>query len=95
MQNERMRYRANPNTATQEAEGEVFIVTPDNRFHNLRDPVASFLWNRLETESLTLDELVEEVVGEFEVEADLARRDVAEFLQVGCDRDIFLVDAVG
>ena len=83
------RYRANPNTATQSVDSEVFVVTSDNRFHNLKDPVATFLWTSLEGAPLTLTELVERVLVEFEVTEETATNDVQEFVEQGCAQGLF------
>lgn len=41
--------------------------------------VGAFLWNKLQSE-ITIDELVQEVLDEYEVDEDTARKDILEFI---------------
>ena len=74
-----IRYQIHPDAAWQRSADEVFVVTADNRLHNLRDAVAVTLWLALES-SATIDALVDAIVGDFEVSGDIAREDVQAFI---------------
>jgi hypothetical protein len=63
----------------QEIEGQVVVLVPPRREVHQLDEVGTFVWKCLEAER-TLDEVVAAVCGEFDVEEERARRDVAEFL---------------
>lgn len=41
--------------------------------------VGAFLWNKLQNE-ITIDELVQEILDEYEVDEDTARKDILEFI---------------
>ena len=41
--------------------------------------VGAFLWNKLQNE-ITIDELVQEILDEYEVDEDTARKEILEFI---------------
>jgi len=75
-----IRYRIHPDAAWQQSANEIFVVTADNRLHNLRDEVSVALWAALEPDA-TLEGLVDTIVQEFEVSPDVARQDTRDFLE--------------
>ena len=75
-----IRYRIHPDAAWQRSANEVFVVTADNRLHNLRDEVSVALWSALVPHA-TLDALVDAVVQDFDVSPDVAREDTRAFLE--------------
>lgn len=78
---DQQRYAIHPQVAFREVEGEVFIVTPDNRFHNLVDPVSVAVWRACDEEACDEDALVALVTTRFRVDADTARSDLRTFLE--------------
>lgn len=74
------RYAVHPQVAFREVEGEVFIVSPDNRFHNLVDPVSVAVWRACDEEPRGEDALVALVTGRFRVDEATARADLRAFL---------------
>lgn len=85
MLRENSRFQAHPNAAFQEVDDEVFVVTNDNRLHNLRDPVAVTIWRHLEEAPIDSQTLTNKIVAEFDVEFSTAQADI----------DAFLKDALG
>jgi len=75
----KIRYQIHPDTAWQEAADEIFVVTADNRLHNLRDAVSVTLWHTLQA-GASIDALVDQVVTEFDVSADEALEDIQSFI---------------
>lgn len=53
--------------------------------------VGVFLWNLLQKD-VTLDDLVKAVLNEYEVEEDVARKDVQEFLDILIKANILVAD---
>ena len=75
-----MRFQIHPDVAWQQAADEVFVVTADNRLHNLRDAVSVHLWNALQTD-LSMESLVASLLDEFDVSEAEAREDLLTFIQ--------------
>jgi hypothetical protein len=70
----------NPDAACRVIDGEAFIITPhDNQIHNLTE-VATRVWE-LGGEGMTVGEIVAAIVEEYEVEAEVAERDVIAFVR--------------
>ena len=74
-----IRYQIHPDAAWQEAADEIFVVTADNRLHNLRDAVSVTLWHTLQA-GVSIDALVDQVVTEFDVSGDEALEDIQSFI---------------
>ena len=53
--------------------------------------VGAFLWNKLQND-ITIDGLVQEVLNEYEVDEDTARKDILEFLDYLKKADIICQD---
>ncbi|NUN15538.1 MAG: PqqD family protein [Myxococcales bacterium] len=77
--------------AYQRAAGEVFVVTADNRLHDIRDNVGIFLFLLLEQNALSLDNLVERCMEQFEVEPAVAKIQIQSFLDEGVEKGLFRV----
>ncbi|GMV43135.1 MAG: hypothetical protein AMXMBFR64_48510 [Myxococcales bacterium] len=77
---EQLHYAIHPQVAFREVEGEMFIVTPDNRFHNLVDPVSVSIWRACDGTPRTEADLTAMVVATFRVDEATARADLAAFL---------------
>ena len=83
-------YSIHPQAAFREIEGEVFIVTPDNHFHNLSDPVAAAIWRACDERPRTMDELVVLITERFDVTEQTAREDLEAFLRDGMSKDLLV-----
>jgi len=69
----------NPDAASRVVDGEAFIITPhDNQIHNLTE-VGTRVWG-LGGEGLTIGEIVAKIVEEYDVEREVAARDVEAFV---------------
>lgn len=64
----------------QEIQGQVVIVVPAKREIHQLDEVAAFVWDRL-AEPRTLEDLVGEICGEFEVDPGRAEADLRAFAE--------------
>ena len=77
-----------PHAAWRKIAGETVIVTPiDSYMHTLNDPGA-FIWSKA-TGDQTVREIVDELVGEFDVDEKTARADAVEFIRDLMDKDMF------
>ena len=76
---EEPRFRRDGRLAHQEVQGQAVVVVPARREIHELDETATFLWSVL-AKDRDVPELVEALCGEFEVEPDLADRDVRAFL---------------
>lgn len=88
-----MLYRRHPTAAYTEVEGEVFIVTSDNRLHNLRGSSALTLWQLLADGPSDIDGLARELTRRFDVEWDRARQDVKSFVDRSVERGVLVAAA--
>ena len=84
-------YRKHPLTAGRILDGIAFVVTADdNKMHTLNGS-GSVLW-RLGEEGLTVEQGALELVREFEVDLETARRDVEECLASYVTRGLMVAD---
>jgi hypothetical protein len=65
----------------QEIEGRAVVVVPEHREVHQLDETGTFIWNLLR-DPRSRAEIVQAVTEEFEVEPDLAARDVEAFLEL-------------
>ena len=71
--------RHHPESAGRVLDGEAVVVTPaDSRMHTLNE-VGTFLWDRADG-ARSVAELAEAVEARFEVDAQTARSDTAQFV---------------
>ncbi len=85
------RFRLHPQAAHRLVGGEVFIVTGDRRFHRLQSRTAVDLFNQLVKAAQSGAEqtqLVDLIVGRYDVAAAEAEADVAQFIRDLVQRDI-------
>lgn len=73
------RLRRDPGLPFQVIEGRAVIVVPARREAHQLDEVGTFLWSCLDRER-TVGDLVGEVCGAFEVQAEAAEKDVRDFV---------------
>lgn len=68
-------------TASRVVEGSaVVIVIDQQKLHTLNE-VGTFVWSAAGTEGRTVDDIIGAVVDEFEVERDVASKDVLGFVE--------------
>ena len=85
------RYRRNPLTAGRIIDGQAFVVTSaDNRLHTLNS-TASELWRRA-PEGFDLDAATAMMVATFEIDEEIARRDIEVCLADLVERKILDVE---
>jgi hypothetical protein len=73
------RLRRNTGLPFQEIEGRVVVVAPARRETHQLDELGSFLWAQL-SRPRSIEDLVETVCGDYDVDAELAGRDVRAFV---------------
>ena len=81
MSDDTPQYQAHPTAAFQDVDSEVFVVTEDNRLHNLRDEVAVVIWQELERQPTDMANLVQTITSQFDVEPTTAQTDIETFLE--------------
>jgi len=87
------KWQIHSTVAFQRVDEGFFVITPDNALHQLQNPAAIFLWEKLDEGVSTLEGLIACICDEFDVDAAEAERDIMEFLDTGVARDLLtLVD---
>lgn len=74
------RYEVHPNAAWRSVDDHIFVITPDNRQHELEGDVESVVWQACSQAPQSIDALVALVVERFEVDRELAVDDLTEFV---------------
>jgi len=82
------KWQIHSTVAFQRVEEGFFVITPDNALHQLQNPVAICLWEKLDEGVSTLEGLITCICDEFEVSPTEAERDIIEFLETGVTRDL-------
>jgi len=83
--------RPNPEVVSDEGEGEVVVVTPqDGSFHTL-NPAASWLWRHADGQR-SLADLAQGLCDAFAVEPDMAEADVAAFAARAIEAGLWTLD---
>lgn len=75
--------------AYQRAGTEVFVVTTDNRLHDIRDAVGIFVFFLLEQNALPLLELTKCCLNHFDADPDVAQSQIKAFLENGVAKGLF------
>ncbi len=75
-----VRYAPHPAAAWRDVAGHVFIISADNRQHELEGDVELFVWGLCAQAPRDLAELAAAVSAEFRVDTETARKDLSEFL---------------
>ena len=70
-----------PMVACRTLDGEAVIVHSRTRRLHVLDEVGTFLWEAFDEGNRTVGEAIEAVHREFEVDLEIAERDVRDFLQ--------------
>lgn len=83
-----LRYALLPSAAHREVAGEIFVISADRGFHRLQAASAVTLFRLLAAGPRTAAELEAALVGEFEVDPQVAHHDIAEFLLILVERQI-------
>tara|TARA_B100000925_G_C21810823_1_gene388728 strand:+ start:159 stop:446 length:288 start_codon:yes stop_codon:yes gene_type:complete len=72
--------RQNPDTPTRTIQGEAVVITPDDsQLHNLNQ-TATLIWER-SNGTQSLEEIFEEMLMTYEVEAGELRADIIDFIE--------------
>lgn len=74
-------YRINPDLAWRTIDGEVVILKIKTTTYYSLDPVGSFIWSSLDAASRSREDLLQVILGEFEVDRETADRDLGELLE--------------
>lgn len=76
-----------PSVVAREIDGEVLVLDRrGNRLHQF-NRTASFVWRRC-GEGLSMEQIVEALVRDFDVSEEAARRDLQDFLRLLGDMDL-------
>lgn len=84
-----MRYKINPKVAYREIKGEVFIVDTESSFLHKLNETASFIWKCIK-KGLEEKEIVENLIDEFDVSYEEAKKDLVEFLELLKEKKLIL-----
>lgn len=72
--------KINKNIGYRIIDGEMFIVTPFNKtLHNLNE-TGTFIFQQIEKKK-SQDEIIDRICEEFEVEREIAKKDVEDFIE--------------
>jgi hypothetical protein len=81
--------RQNPDTPARTIDGEAIVITPvDSTLHTLND-TATFIWDRADG-TRTLESIAEEMLQEFDIDADTLRKDAIAFVEDAVRRNLLL-----
>lgn len=86
--------KQNKDTAYRVLDGEAVIVDLESSELYSLNPTATVIWETCE-EEVTLEEVVDRVVEEFEVEREVAEEDCIEFVEEFSENGLLLVTANG
>ena len=80
----------NPKLLANQMDGEIVMMSIDNGEYYGLDEVGSRIWELMET-PVTVHNLVEQLMNEFDVDYDDCLRDTQEFLEDLLEKDLVLV----
>ncbi len=81
--------RLRPDVACREVDGEFYLLTADNVFHSVTDPVGAFVLGLLDSvEDRSRDEIIDRVREEFDGIGDSMPAEIAAFLADLIERGI-------
>lgn len=86
-----VRFRWAPSATWREIDGEVVVISIDVNRVRLLNRVGSFIWSQCE--GRTVDELAAAVCERFDVEEEVARRDIDVFVQDLIARGMLVAEA--
>ena len=75
------RVRQASRIAARVVDGKAVVVVIDARELHTLNEVGTFIWQRMQGEGASVVELADAVVAEFEVERELAERDLSAFIE--------------
>jgi hypothetical protein len=79
----------NPDTPARTLDGEAIVITPDDSvLHTLND-TATFIWDRADG-TRTLQAIADEMLEEFEVDAETLQREAISFVEDAVRRGLLL-----
>jgi hypothetical protein len=79
-----------PQVATRVVDGEALIVLADSGQVNVLNPVGTRMWELMDG-THDVQQIVDAICAEFDVTADVAKRDLEEFLQQLIDAKAILL----
>ena len=74
------RYTVHPNAAWRRVDDHVFVITPDNRQHELFGEVETVVWEACAAGPQSIPDLARLIVETFDVEGEAAMEDITEFV---------------
>lgn len=87
------RYSLNPDLAWRVIDGEVVILKIKTTTYYSLDPVGSFIWQGLNDKSRERDEILNDLLAEFEVDQETASKDLDELFTDLTREELVLVTA--
>jgi len=85
-----MPYRVKPGLIAQSVDGELLILNREQQQIHQLNPVASFIWNKLDGQQSN-DQLVTAIIEKYEVEQDVAKHDLESLLSELSDLNLIEV----
>ena len=72
--------KKNPRTAWRKYDENALLITPDDsKIHKLNE-TATFIWEMLQDKTLSINEIAQEIVNEFEVSIEIAEKDIKNII---------------
>jgi hypothetical protein len=84
-------YQPHPDAAWRTVDGHVFIITGDNRQHELAGEVECLVWTSCDQSPMTHPALVTLITETFAVDTETASRDLRQFIDVMLARTVLIV----
>jgi len=85
-----MPYRVKQGLIAQSVDGELLILNREQQQIHQLNPVASFIWNKLDGQQSN-DQLVTAIIEKYEVEQDVAKHDLESLLSELSDLNLIEV----
>ena len=71
------KFKVNPSQISAKLdEGTIILKLDAGEYYSLKNSVGSLIWNMLEENAVTLDELTNSVTDQFEIDAETCRNDI-------------------
>ena len=85
-----MPYRVKPGLIAQSVDGELLILNREQEQIHQLNPVASFIWNKLDGQ-ITLEQLVMAIANKYDVKQEVAKHDLESLLSELSDLNLIEV----
>ncbi len=83
------KYKINPKIAYRKIKDEIFVVDTENSYLHKLNETASFIWECIKKE-MSDEEIIENLIREFDVEYFEAEKDLKEFLKTLKEKNLIL-----